>query len=84
MYTDIYILCSMCAHLCLMLCKPMDCSPGSSSVHEILQERILEWVSISSSRDFPSSGFKLSFPVPLALVGSFFTTVPLRKPILID
>ena len=27
----------------------MDCSPPSSSVHEIFQERILEWVAISSS-----------------------------------
>ena len=30
-------------------CDPMDCSPPGSSVHEILQARILEWVAISSS-----------------------------------
>ena len=35
---------------CLTLCDPMDCSPSGSSVHEILQARILEWVAISSSR----------------------------------
>ena len=35
---------------CLTLCDPMDCSPPASSVHEILQARILEWVAISSSR----------------------------------
>ena len=29
---------------------PVDCSPPSSSVHEILQARILEWVAISFSR----------------------------------
>ena len=29
---------------------PMNCSPSGSSVHEILQARILEWVVISSSR----------------------------------
>ena len=29
---------------------PMDCSPPSSSVHGILQARILEWVTISFSR----------------------------------
>ena len=29
---------------------PMDCSPPSSSVHGILQARILEWVAISFSR----------------------------------
>ena len=29
--------------------RPMDCSPPSSSVHGILQARILEWVAISFS-----------------------------------
>ena len=29
----------------------MDCSPSSSSVHGILQARILEWVAISFSRE---------------------------------
>ena len=32
------------------LCNSMDCSPPGSSVHGILQARILEWVAISSSR----------------------------------
>ena len=31
------------------LCDPMDCSPPMSSVHGILQARILEWVAISFS-----------------------------------
>ena len=35
---------------CLTLCDPMDCSPPGSSVHGILQARILEWAAISSSR----------------------------------
>ena len=35
---------------CLTLCDPMGCSSPGSSVHEILQERILEWIVISSSR----------------------------------
>ena len=34
---------------CLILCNPMDCSPPGSSVLEILQARILEWVAISFS-----------------------------------
>ena len=38
------------AQLCLTLYKPMDCSPPVSSVHGILQERILEWVAMSFSR----------------------------------
>ena len=36
----------------LTLCNPMDSSPPASSVHEILQAKILEWVAISSSRRF--------------------------------
>ena len=33
---------------CSTLCDPMDsCSPPSSSVHGILQARILEWVAMS-------------------------------------
>ena len=32
------------------LCDPVDCSPPGSSVHEILQARILEWVAISFSK----------------------------------
>ena len=35
---------------CLTLCDPMDCKPLGSSVHEIFQARILEWVVISYSR----------------------------------
>ena len=35
--------------LCLTLCNPMDCSPPGSSVHGILQARILEWVAMPSS-----------------------------------
>ena len=36
--------------LCLTLCDPINCSPPGSSVHGILQARILEWVSMLSSR----------------------------------
>ena len=39
------------ALLCVQLfCDPMDCSLPGSSVHWVLQARILEWVAISSSR----------------------------------
>ena len=38
------------AQSCPALCDPVDCSPPGSSVHEIVQARILEWVAISSSR----------------------------------
>ena len=39
------------AQLCPTLCDPMDCSPPGSSVHGILQVRILKWIVISSSRE---------------------------------
>ena len=38
------------AQLCPTLCDTMDCSPPGSSVHGILQARILEWVAIPFSR----------------------------------
>ena len=36
--------------LCLILCHPMGHSPPGSSVHGILQEGILKWVAMPSSR----------------------------------
>ena len=47
--------------LCPTLCDPMGCSPPGSSIHWILQARILEWVAMPSSKGSP----------PLA--GGFFT-----------
>ena len=40
----------VCAKLYLTLCDPKDCSPPGSSVHGVLQARILEWVVLSFSR----------------------------------
>ena len=40
-------MCVLVAQSCLILCDPMDCSPPGSSVHGILQARILDWVAIS-------------------------------------
>ena len=53
------------------LCNPMDCSPPGSSVHGILQARILEWVAIPfSSTTFPDPGLNLG----LLCCSRFFTT----------
>ena len=38
------------AQSCLTLCDPVDCSPSGSSVHGILQARILEWFATRFSR----------------------------------
>ena len=54
-----------CAHAkslqsCPALCETMDCSPPGSSVHGILQARILEWVATSYSRGSnPTQGSNL-------------------------
>ena len=63
--------------LCLTLCDPMDCSLPSSSVHGILQARVLEWVAISFSRDLPHVG---SEPRSPTLQADSLPTEPLGKP----
>ena len=40
----------VCVYSVASLCNPMDCSPPGSSIHGILQARILGWVAISFSR----------------------------------
>ena len=42
------------AESCLTLHNPMDCSLPGSSIHGILQARILEWGAIAFSRASPS------------------------------
>ena len=48
---------------CPTLCDPMDCSPPDSSVHGILQARILEWVAMPFSRgsSWPRKGTCVSY-----------------------
>ena len=46
----------MFAQLCLTLCNPMDCCPLGSSVHRILQARILEWLPFPPPGDLPNPG----------------------------
>ena len=53
----------------------MDCSLPGSSVHGILQARILDWIAISSFRDLPDPGIEHKSPVSPALAGRFFTSV---------
>ena len=62
---------------CPTLCDPMDCSPSGSSVHGILQARILEWVAIPFSRDLPTPGIELRSP---ALQADSLPSEPLGKP----
>ena len=48
--------CGLLAKSCLTVCNAVDCSPSDSSVHGILQARILKWIDISFSRDLPKAG----------------------------
>ena len=50
------------AQSCLTFCDPMDCSLPGSSVHGILQARILEWVVFPSLEDLPNPGIKSGSP----------------------
>ena len=51
---DLDVHCVLCldTQSCPTLCNLMDCSPPGSSVHGILQARILEWVAMPSSRGY--------------------------------
>ena len=46
------------AQSCPTLCDPMDCSPPGSSIHGILQARILEWVAISFCKEYMEELYK--------------------------
>ena len=64
---------------CLTLCNPMDYSPLCSSVHGILQARILEWVPCPPPGDLPNPGIELASLVSPALSDGFFTTSTTRE-----
>ena len=61
---------------CPTLCDPMNRSQPVSSVHGILQARILEWVAISFSRDLPDPGLEPASAASPAL----FTAEPPGNP----
>ena len=76
---SLFLLCTcsvLVTQSCLTLCDPMDCSPPGSSVHGILQARILEWVSIHFSRgsSWPTDRTQVS-----CIAGRFFTVWATRK-----
>ena len=58
---------------------PMDSSPPGSSVHGILQARILEWVAIPSPGDFPN--LRIEAVSPTSPAGGFCITELPRKPL---
>ena len=64
---------------CLTLCDPLDCSLPGSSVHEILQARILEWVAISSSRGSSQPRNRNCVSCVSCIAGRFFTYWGIRE-----
>ena len=71
----------VCAHTqsCPTLCNPLDCSPPGSSVHEILQPRILEWVAMLSSRGSFQPRGRTPISCVSGIAGGFFSAEPLAK-----
>ena len=70
-------MCVLVSQLCPNLCNPMNCSLSGSSVHEILQARILEWVTIPVSGDLANPGIKPGSP---ELQADSLPFEPLGKP----
>ena len=81
----VYVYMHVCMHVCECVshsvvskfATPWIVAPPGSSVHSILQARILEWVAIPFFRDLPNSGIKPRFPT---LQACFLPSQPLEKP----
>ena len=76
--------CMLCVCVCMWVsqscptfCNPMDYNPPGSSVHGIIQARILEWVAISFSGDLPYPGIEPGSP---ALQADSLPSEPPGKP----
>ena len=69
--------CCLVTKSCPTLCDPVDYSPPGSSVHDILQAGILEWVAMLFSRgsSWPGDGTWVS-----CFAGRVFTAEPPGKP----
>ena len=65
------------AQSCPTLCDPMDCSPPGTSVHGILQARILDGLSFPSPEDLPDAGIEPTSP---ALQADALPSEPPGKP----
>ena len=69
-------MCVLVTQSCLTLSNPVDWSPPGSSVHGILQARILEWVAISFSR---GSSWPRDQTWDSSTAGRFFTVWVTRE-----
>ena len=67
-------ICAKSLQSCPTLCNPINYSPPGSSVHGILQVRILGWVAMPSSGDLSHPGMEPVSLMSPTLAGRFFTT----------
>ena len=65
----------------LTLCDPMDCSPPGTSVHGILQARILEWIAIPFFRGCPQPRDRTQVS---CIASEFFTSWDIREALYFD
>ena len=71
---------SVCAKLCPTLCDSMHCGPQGSSVHGLLQARILKRVAMPYSRGSSWPRDQTHVFWGSCITGRFFTTEPQGKP----
>ena len=69
-HTHTHVRACLVTQSCLTLCNPMDRSLPDSSVHGILQSKILEWVSMPSPGYSPNPGIKHAPPLSPVLQDS--------------
>ena len=79
-YNWIRRVCAKLLQSCPALCNLMRCSPPGSSVHGIIQARILEWVSMPSSRRSSWSRDRTCIFYISCIAGRFFTAGPPGSP----
>ena len=65
------------AQSCPNLCDPVDSSPPGSSIHGILQARMLDWIAIPYLGDLLDPGIKSGSPT---LQADSFWSEPTGKP----
>ena len=73
-------LCAKWLQSCLTLCNPMDSSPPGSSVHGILQARILKWVAMPSFKGSSRPRDRTHISQVSCIGRSSLPLVPLREP----
>ena len=69
-------MCAQPLQSCRSLWDPMGCSPLGSSVHGTLQARILEWVTMPSSRGSSRDRDQPCVSCVSRIAGGFFSTEP--------